>query len=475
MTKLLLLLILCIAPVIAAEQSAKKDTPKKDTPKKDTPKKDIPSGTDHGKGGSFLESLWPPTLATRFAASYHHQQQLMEKRVTQGVQPSLPFTQVPFLAGSSAFYLIFTCALHKYMKQRASPFACKPFKSILLVYNFICVLLAGYVVWGIGYVLLNSPRKFVCNTLVSAKEDTENDHGNFLAQVFWVFYAQKFWEFLDTWFFLLRKSFRQVTFLHVFHHCSISIVVGLIVPFDFNGDMYLPILLNALVHVLMYSHYLVSALGFSTPWKPYLTSMQLLQFVTIAVQSSMSLSRGDSCGSPYFAKVLMVVYMGSMLLLFGNFFFHSYILKKPVQFGGGVVKKSEPLQVTKTHSGRVTLDATGTGLVTLPSQFSDGELTYQVTPIGRPMPNLHVSDETQTDQQCGFTLSGGVADKPVSFTVTMVLTFMGQKPKRSSPSCCDAQLEAPQESAWCCNSVSAQSGNGRSGTPRSGNAEKKIR
>merc|ERR1740117_325792 len=178
MTKLLLLLILCIAPVIAAEQSAKKDIPKKDTPKKD-----IPSGTDHGKGGSFLESLWPPTLATRFAASYHHQQQLMEKRVTQGVQPSLPFTQVPFLAGSSAFYLIFTCALHKYMKQRASPFACKPFKSILLVYNFICVLLAGYVVWGIAYVLLTTERKFVCNTLAEADTEGEKAHASFIAHV----------------------------------------------------------------------------------------------------------------------------------------------------------------------------------------------------------------------------------------------------------------------------------------------------
>lgn len=372
---------------------------------------------------------------TRFIDSYNHEVQLFDKRVAAGKQAALPFTALPLLIGVAAAYLAITLILRRYMQQRSAPFACKPFKSILLTYNFICVLLAGYVVWGIGYVLLTTERKFVCNTLAEADTEGEKAHASFLAHVFWVFYAQKFWEFLDTWFFILRKSFRQVTFLHVFHHCSICLVVGLIIPFDFNGDMYLPILLNAVVHVLMYSHYLVSALGLSTPWKPYLTSMQLLQFVTIAVQSGMSLSRGDSCGSPYFAKVLMVVYMGSMLILFGNFFFHSYVLKKPAQFGGGVVKKQEPLQVTKSHSGRSTLDGSGAARVELPAQFSGGELTYQVTPIGRPMPNLHISDEKQTDQECSFSLAGGVANKSVTWTVTMVLTLMAPKPK-PEPSCC---------------------------------------
>lgn len=52
-----------------------------------------------------------------------------------------------------------------------------------------------------------------------------------------------------------------MTFLHLFHHSSITIVVGSILRFDYSGDMFLPILLNAIVHVLMYSHYFVTALG----------------------------------------------------------------------------------------------------------------------------------------------------------------------------------------------------------------------
>merc|ERR1719453_1744184 len=245
---------------------------------------------------------------SRFASSYSEQLGLWEQRVAKGTQPAAPLTSIVFLVAANAFYLLFTLVLYLYMKSRPAPCSCRPFKSILLVYNFTCVVLAGYVVWGIARVLIHQPYNFVCNATVLPGSSEDAGYADFMAHVFWVFYAQKFWEFLDTWFFILRKSFRQVTFLHVFHHCSINIVVGLLLPFEFNGDMYLPILLNALVHVMMYSHYLVAALGMSTPWKPYLTSMQLLQFITIACQSTMSLMAGDGCGAPFFGKVLMVIY-----------------------------------------------------------------------------------------------------------------------------------------------------------------------
>jgi len=376
----------------------------------------------------------------RLLASWQQQNALLSERVAAGKQPTLPYADTTFLLWANVFYLGFTFVLHRYMKQREHPFRCKPFKSILLVYNASCVLLAGYVVWGIYVVNKTAPYKFVCNPTVTPGSDLDRGHAEFAAHVFWVFYAQKFWEFLDTWFFIARKSFRQVTFLHVFHHCSINIVVGLVLPFEFNGDMYLPILLNAIVHVLMYGHYLVSALGLPTPWKPWLTSLQLLQFVTIATQSTMSLMAGDGCGGPYFGKITMVAYMGSMLLLFGNFFWHAYILKKPARFGGGVVKELERNQVTKTHAGRVQLDGEGCVTVALPGAFGKGELvSYQVTAIGRPMPELHVCAEP-TEEDCTFSLAGGVANAAVCYTVTAVL-----RPDEESK-----KPPSRRTAAWCC-------------------------
>jgi elongation of very long chain fatty acids protein 4 len=164
------------------------------------------------------------------------------------------------------------------------------------VYNAICVFLAGYVVYGYAVYKLRhwDDLGFVCNDIHEPGEK-----GEWLAWVVWVFAMQKYWEFCDTFFFILRKNFNQVcmypppqtpvqrpaltkpllpfspfclhdvtltsfqvSFLHVYHHASITFVVGYLARYSYSGDVYLAPLLNACVHVCMYSHYLVTALGY---------------------------------------------------------------------------------------------------------------------------------------------------------------------------------------------------------------------
>lgn len=62
---------------------------------------------------------------------------------------------------------------------------------------------------------------------------------------------------------------------------------------DFNGDMYLPIMLNSIVHVLVYLHYVLAALGRHSWWSPYLASLQLTQFV---VSAGLFVWGGRLCG-----------------------------------------------------------------------------------------------------------------------------------------------------------------------------------
>ena len=146
---------------------------------------------------------------------------------------------------------------------------------------------------------------------------------------------------MDTFFFILRKSFRQVTFLHLFHHASITVVVGANFIYDFNGDMFWPILLNSFVHVLMYSHYLATAMGIHSWWRKYLTSLQLVQFVGITFANALAYYRGPSCGYD-FLNIVMIAYMASMLVLFGNFFFQRYVLNKEDASLKGVIKSEVP-------------------------------------------------------------------------------------------------------------------------------------
>lgn len=254
----------------------------------------------------------------------------------------------------------------------------------------------------------NHPGTFMCNAL--PLQDTG------LAWLFWVFYAQKFWEFLDTWIFVLRCSFRQVTVLHLFHHSSIAVVVGSILPYDYGGDMFLPILLNAIVHVLMYSHYLCTIMKIKTWWNQYLTSLQLIQFLLISSQNILSYRAGPECGPPDWAKVLMIAYMGSMVVLFGHFFARKYILGKNDASMCGVVKTNSEISWT-IYRGKSTLDKKGEAKIRIPmfqKRHLHTEHHYQLTPIGGAMPNLFVSDEVDNGK---FNVGGGMAGKQVSWQV----------------------------------------------------------
>lgn len=124
-----------------------------------------------------------------------------DARVASGTQPDTPGAYPDFLIIANAIYIATTVILYVAMKQRTSGFE---IKAIITVYNLSCVVAAGYCAVHIVLYKYHHPGKFVCNELVEGKD------GEWLAWVFWVFYAQKFWEFLDTWFFILRRSFRQV-------------------------------------------------------------------------------------------------------------------------------------------------------------------------------------------------------------------------------------------------------------------------
>ena len=174
----------------------------------------------------------------------------------------------------NTIYLSTVYFLYKWMKTRPTHFR-DILKPVIHYYNIICILLASIVVIGLMIYKLIYPSnlKFVCNNGTRKDESSTS-----IAYIFWIFYAQKFFEFLDTIFFILRKRLCQVSFLHLYHHTSITFVVGLILPYSYSGDMYLPILLNSIVHILMYSHYLAAAHGIKSWWKPYLTTIQLIQF-----------------------------------------------------------------------------------------------------------------------------------------------------------------------------------------------------
>jgi GNS1/SUR4 family len=95
----------------------------------------------------------------------------------------------------------------------------------------------------------------------------------------------------------------------------------------YDGDVYLTIVLNGLIHTIMYMYYFVSLHTKDIWWKSALTMGQMVQFVLMNTQAIYLLYSG--CKSfPSNITYAYLVYIVSLLFLFGQFFVQSYITKK---------------------------------------------------------------------------------------------------------------------------------------------------
>lgn len=156
-----------------------------------------------------------------------------------------------------------------------------------------------------------------------------------LARLLWLFYISKVWDFWDTIFIVLGKKWRQLSFLHVYHHITIFLFYWLNSHVNYDGDIYLTILLNGFIHTVMYTYYFVCMhtkvpeTGKSLPiwWKSSLTMMQMIQFVTMMSQGTYLLA--TQCQTTSLRVVAVyIVYILSLFVLFAQFFVASYMKPK---------------------------------------------------------------------------------------------------------------------------------------------------
>lgn len=146
----------------------------------------------------------------------------------------------------------------------------------------------------------------------------------------WWYYFSKLLEFCDTFFFILRKKERQLTFLHVYHHSTMFTLWWIGIKWVPSGSTFLPAMVNSVIHVLMYSYYGLSALGPRISkylwWKRYLTIAQLIQFFTALIMGINGIRTG--CDFPLWMHYALVLYMITFIILFGNFYVKAYIAKE---------------------------------------------------------------------------------------------------------------------------------------------------
>jgi hypothetical protein len=231
------------------------------------------------------------------------------------------FATAGTVAGLYVAFVVIGSAVMKAGVPAMDPYPLK------FVYNVSQIMLCAYMtIEAFMLAYRNSYTFLPCNAF-----DTKNPP---VANLLWLFYASKIWDFWDTIFIVLGKKWKQLSFLHVYHHTTIFLFYWVNVHVLYDGDIYLTILLNGFIHTVMYTYYFicmhtkVPETGKSLPiwWKSSLTMMQMIQFVTMMSQALYLMFTGCKQVSMRVTSVYLG-YIFSLLILFAQFYVNSY--KKP--------------------------------------------------------------------------------------------------------------------------------------------------
>ena len=155
-----------------------------------------------------------------------------------------------------------------------------------------------------------------------------NPESFWICLAIWLHYNNKYLELLDTVFMVLRKKNNQLSFLHIYHHCLLIWawwMVCFVIKNNDCVDAYFGACMNAGIHVIMYSYYLMAALKIKCPWKQYITMAQMLQFAIVFAHSCYVIYDGHC---PAILPWSQMFVMTNMLVLFGQFYVQTYTKKK---------------------------------------------------------------------------------------------------------------------------------------------------
>ncbi|RWS09827.1 elongation of very long chain fatty acids protein 6-like protein [Dinothrombium tinctorium] len=143
----------------------------------------------------------------------------------------------------------------------------------------------------------------------------------------WLFTWSKVVELIDTLFVVLRKQ--KFIHLHWIHHALT--VIYLFIAFADSPAYCRPLIpINFVIHFFMYSYYALRASGIRTPkiCSIAITSSQIVQMVfgfLITFTASFYFITGNTCDLTAKSAIISLFSLGLFLILFLNFFFHSYL------------------------------------------------------------------------------------------------------------------------------------------------------
>jgi elongation of very long chain fatty acids protein 4 len=202
-------------------------------------------------------------------------------------------------------------------------FLFEPIYLLQAIYNPLQVILCGYMIKLAIEEYIRQGYQFIGNPF--------NTQAAGMASVVYIFYLSKIFDFADTVFIVLRRKWDQLSFLHVYHHCTIFMFYWLNINAGYDGDVYYTVVLNSFVHLIMYFYYFLRTFKITVPivLKKMVTHLQMFQFVTMMAQAIYILATH----APYPNRITWTyfIYIATLYVLFDSFRRASYSSKKALK------------------------------------------------------------------------------------------------------------------------------------------------
>jgi len=200
-------------------------------------------------------------------------------------------------------------------------------QKIMIAYNFFQTFFSLWIFLKGVHFWLSGRYNWLCQPV----DYSSSEEGWLALDMTWWYFFSKFVDYLDSFFFVLRKKWSHLSTLHVVHHGIMPFTAWWGVKFVGGGHTTFCGFLNMGVHVVMYFYYMMTAFGPSVQkylwWKRYLTTLQLAQFVTFFTHACFPLIL-PNCDFPKVFSYVILFHGGMFFLLFLNFYRQAYTQKK---------------------------------------------------------------------------------------------------------------------------------------------------
>ncbi|XP_037953049.1 elongation of very long chain fatty acids protein F-like isoform X2 [Teleopsis dalmanni] len=215
-------------------------------------------------------------------------------------------------------YIIFVLKIGPYLMRNREPFNVKLLMQVYNVFQVFINLYMGFMASRLLWVPDHHNPGCITSLPNIHRLKPLESHLNYL------YCFIKITDYMDTIFFVLRKSFKQITFLHVYHHVLMVLSSTMVVHYYGTGGHHTVLgNLNAFIHA----------------WKRFITTAQIVQFIIIIVHQLWPLLIVKGCTYPVILLFSSLSQATIMLILFSKFYNKTYI-KKNTKVNGDNYKKT---------------------------------------------------------------------------------------------------------------------------------------